>query len=344
MTRPPEFTSRPTSVQQVGTRVVHGLRDRRGHRDDRTISPSALNGEKFNAFDAAEIEHAGNEYFDRATGPSGPEVLALDLGCGSGRWTRYLSSRVGPWTRRSQRGRGACGPGAWRPGSRCAGSRPVWTTCPVPDGAYDLAICLGVLHHVPDTAGRLRSWRRRCVPAGICSCTRTTPSIYRGPLYRAVFRASDLVRAVISRLPGGLKRLVVTRSPSRYTPPLRTLARLLRDLKVKGWERCRWPSIMTRASPSCGTMHWTGSGPPEQRFTREEMAAMMRPAGLSEVRFSEHPHTGMPSAGGESSYFRGRACPASCSSPATDPAVLLASGSASSSTSTTWNATASSVS
>ncbi|HPF67289.1 MAG TPA: class I SAM-dependent methyltransferase [Flavobacteriales bacterium] len=291
MTRPPEFTSRPTSVQQVGTRVVHGFGTGEGHRDDRTISSFGAEWEKFNAFDAAEIEHAGNEYFDIVP-PAllGPEVLALDLGCGSGRWTRYLSSRVGHVD--------AIDPSeAVVHAARVHGDleQVRWIQAgvdnmPVPDGAYDLVICLGVLHHVPDTAGALAKLAAKVRPGGHLLLYLYYALDDRGPLYRAVFRASDLVRAVISRLPGGLKRLVCDLIAFTVYLPLRTLARLLRDLKVKGWERLPLAFYHDKSLTVLRNDALDRFGTPlEQRFTKEEMAAMMEAAGLSEVRFSEHP-------------------------------------------------------
>ncbi len=165
--RTPEHDQAPQSVLQVGDRAVHIFGAGGMHRDEKTIASFGAEWEKFNLFDAAEIERTGNEYFDVVpTEVLGPEVVAMDLGCGSGRWTRYLSSRVGHIE--------AVDPSeavfhAARVHGDLANVR--WNqagvdTIPFRDGTFDLVVCLGVLHHVPDTAGAIAKLAPKLKPGG----------------------------------------------------------------------------------------------------------------------------------------------------------------------------------
>ena len=51
---------------------------------------------KFNAFSEKDILVAGNEYFDILNEKViNKDSYILDIGCGTGRWSKYLSSKVG---------------------------------------------------------------------------------------------------------------------------------------------------------------------------------------------------------------------------------------------------------
>jgi SAM-dependent methyltransferase len=51
---------------------------------------------KFHDFDPAEIEQLGDLYFDIVDETMvNKNSYGIDIGCGTGRWTKYLSSKIG---------------------------------------------------------------------------------------------------------------------------------------------------------------------------------------------------------------------------------------------------------
>jgi SAM-dependent methyltransferase len=160
---------------------------------------------------------------------------------------------------------------------------------PLDPGSLDFAYSLGVLHHVPDTAAALRS----CVSllkSGAPFLLYLYYALDNRPLpYRLLFRASDGLRRRISVLPHGLRFGVSQALAASVYWPLARGARLAETLgaDVSGWPlayyRDRSFYVMRNdALDRFGTRL-------EQRFTREQMHALMAEAGLERVVFREGP-------------------------------------------------------
>jgi len=258
------------------------------HHDERTIGAFGEEWEKFNRFDPAEIEHVGNEYFDIV--PEAildPGVVAMDLGCGSGRWTRYLAGRVGHVD--------AVDPSeaVFHAAATHADLTNVrWNQAgvgdiPFADGTFDLIICLGVLHHVPDTAGALARLVPKLKPGGHLLLYLYYALDGRGALYRTLFAMSSVFRRVISALPGWLKRIVCDVIAFTVYVPARALASMVRALGVKGWQRLPLSYYHDKSLLVLRNDALDRFGTPlEQRFTKAEIHQMMQDAGLVDVVFS----------------------------------------------------------
>lgn len=290
MTMIPAFTDTPTREIAVGQRVVHCFAQAGDHRDEATIRSFGEEWGKFNEFDAAEIELAGNEYFDIVPPKLlGPDVVAMDLGCGSGRWTRYLSSRVGRIE--------AIDPSeavihAARTHADLDKVRWIQAgvdNIPFADGTFDLIVCLGVLHHVPDTPGAVRKAATKLRPGGHMLLYLYYALDGRGWMYRLLFRMSDLLRRSIHGLPGPVKRLVCDLIAYLVYLPLRSLARIARSISGGGnwWVRLPLSHYHDKSMTVMRNDALDRFGTPlEQRFTKEEIRSMMTGAGLQDIRFS----------------------------------------------------------
>lgn len=246
---------------------------------------------KFGWFSDAAIETAAAEYFDVIP----QEVLgavrhALDAGCGSGRWSRYLSTRVGfvESIDPSEAVLSAAALNQDRPNVRV--TRASIDGIPFPDGSFDLAICLGVIHHLPDPALALERLARKVREGGFVLVYVYYSLDQRGPLYRALFGAADVVRHLVSALPGGLKRWVCDVIAFSVYLPLIGFARLsslvagtsgiTERLPLAYYRNKSLREIRTDALDRFGTSV-------ERRFTREEFVAMMLRAGLVDVNVSD---------------------------------------------------------
>jgi SAM-dependent methyltransferase len=160
-------------------------------------------------------------------------------------------------------------------------------TLPFPDGYFDFIFSLGVLHHVPDAEGALRSLATK-----LCSGGRLLLYIYyafenRPRWYRIIWKVSDLMRRFISRLPFPLRyALSEIFAVCVYWP----LARTAKHLPVPD----AWP-LKVYADRSLYTMRTDAldrfSTKLENRFTRQQILEMIQSAGLVNIRFSDSdPH------------------------------------------------------
>lgn len=251
-------------------------------------------GEEWNAFDqsgmsAAEYNRLFDRYFhlfpfDRL--PAGAE--GFDLGCGSGRWALGVAPKVGKLHCIDPAEKALSV--AW---ARLQGQANVCfhhaaaDSIPLIDGSQDFGYSLGVLHHIPDTARALRD--------AVCKLKPGAPFLlylyYRldqRPLwFYALWRASDLVRRGVSRLPFRARRLVTDAIAVGVYWPLSRFARLAagvgRDVinyPLSSYRSLSLYSLRTDALDRFGTRL-------EKRFTQAEVDAMMRDAGLDDLRFSE---------------------------------------------------------
>ncbi len=280
----------PLGVKRIGEVEVRLFGRGDGHRDEATIASFGEEWEKFNAFDEAEVEHVGNEYFDIVPGGIlGPDTVVMDVGCGSGRWTRYLSSRVGHVE--------AVDPSeaVFHAVKRNAGLINVqWNQAdvdniPFPDKSFDLVVCLGVLHHVPDTAGAVKKLVQKLKPGGHLLLYLYYALDGRGPLFRALFNASNGMRRTISSMPGSWKRPICDTVAYAVYWPLRTLARTARTTGVKGWRRLPLSYYHDKSMTILRNDALDRFGTPlEQRFTKAQIRKMMDDAGLRNMVFSSY--------------------------------------------------------
>jgi hypothetical protein len=114
----------------------------------------------------------------------------------------------------------------------------------------------------------------------------------RGFLYKALFSISNMVRKVVSRMPGWLKKLFCNFLAVFFYMPFVLLSRFLRFLGVSLKIRSRIPLysyestsfyiIRNDALDRFGT-------PLEQRFSKDKIRNMMQTAGLENIIFSEKP-------------------------------------------------------
>lgn len=218
--------------------------------------------------------------------PAGAE--GFDLGCGSGRWARLAARRVGtlhcidpaeaalavareklkdqPNARFHHAGVGAI---------------------PLDDGSMDFGYSLGVLHHVPDTAAGIASCVAKLKPGAPMLLYLYYALDGKPWLFRAIWQASDLVRQAVSALPRPLKFAVCQAIAALVYWPLARGAGLLEKLGMKvenlplsDYRTLSFYSMRTDALDRFGTRL-------EQRFTRVQIEAMMRAAGLTDIRFSD---------------------------------------------------------
>src|SRR6187402_117108 len=120
--------------------------------DHKTVSSFGVEWNAFHGFNEHDLQYTGDMYFDIVT----PEMLneqsvVIDIGCGSGRWIKYLDGRYRKIV-------GLDPSEAIFAADKLIGEnekvelvRSSTDHIPFPDGYFDFAYSLGVLHHIPDT-------------------------------------------------------------------------------------------------------------------------------------------------------------------------------------------------
>lgn len=253
-------------------------------------------GREWTSFDQralpeAELRRIFVDYFavfPFATLP--PGAIGFDLGCGSGRWARLAAERVGH-LHCVDASAAALDVARVMLAARDNVSlhHAAVDALPFADGSMDFGYSLGVLHHVPDTAAGIASCVAKLKPGAPFLVYLYYAFDQRPAWFRTLWRASDVVRRLLSRAPYPL-RYAASQALALcvYWPLARGAAWLeRRGLAVEGlplsaYRDKSFYTMRTDALDRFGTRL-------EQRFTRAQIAAMMAAAELTDIRFHDGP-------------------------------------------------------
>ena len=217
--------------------------------------------------------------------PSDPE--GFDMGCGSGRWARFVAPRVGRLhcidpsfdalsvARQVMAGNDNL---VFHKASVAASGLAI--------ASQDFGYSLGVLHHVPDTAAAIRSCSDLLKPGAPLLLYLYYSFDNRPAWYRSLWRLSNLGRLIVHRLPPRAKQLITDLIAIFIYWPLARLASLLESfnfpvdvLPLSYYRSCSFYTMRTDARDRFGT-------PLEKRFSHSEITSMCHKAGLVNLRFS----------------------------------------------------------
>ncbi|HEU4719005.1 MAG TPA: class I SAM-dependent methyltransferase [Bacteroidia bacterium] len=258
--------------------------------DSPTVKSFGDEWNRFSSFTEEEIQRAGEQYFDIVTEEMvNKDTVALDIGCGSGRWSKFLSPRV--------KFIEAVDPGeavhaAVTLTKNCGNIRITqagYRNIPFEKGSFGFVFSLGVVHHLPDTAGAVQEAASLVKKNGWLLLYIYYNLDNRGALYRLLFGLSSVMRRIISRFPRGLKFFVCELIAIFVYGPFVLCARFLKLFGGHSWKKIPlsyyadkpWKVIRNDSLDRFGT-------PLEKRFSREEIEKMLLDAGMDDIRFSEN--------------------------------------------------------
>jgi ubiquinone/menaquinone biosynthesis C-methylase UbiE len=242
--------------------------------------------EEFSEADRAELFARYFELFPWSDLP--PQAVGIDIGCGSGRWALLVAPRVQHLHLLDASAAAlAVAKENLNDAANVSFHLASVEAIPLPDRSLDFAYSLGVLHHIPDTARGIGDIARKLKPGAPFLVYLYYAFDNRPAWFRTVWRMSDVVRRVVSRMPERL-HFAVTQAIAAivYWP----LARTAKWLERIGWLPATWPLSYYR-NRSFYVMRTDAYDrfctPLEHRFTRVQIEAMLRGAGFSRIRFLE---------------------------------------------------------
>jgi len=236
----------------------------------------------------AEAMKAFQEYFTVfpwSDLPKDPE--GFDMGCGSGRWAKFVAPRVGKLNcidpssaieiaRKNL--------GKWDNVSFFKASLDDSVLAP---SSQDFGYSLGVVHHVPDTAAAIQS----CVDLlkqGAPLLLYVYYAFENRPLwFRYIWRISDYFRRLIARLPHRTKFFLTDLIAILVYWPLSRFALVAERVGIDAYNfplyYYRNRSLYTLRTDSRDRFGTSL----ESRFTKEQLTHMMTEAGLENIIFSD---------------------------------------------------------
>jgi len=262
-----------------------------GNLDKNTVESFGEEWTKFSSFDAAEIDRMGNEYFDLLHLTTiNQNSSVLDVGCGTGRWSYYLSPKVkfieaiDP----SEAIYAAAEFTSARQNIRI--TKAGVDNIPFNDASFDLIFSLGVLHHIPDTQGAIKKIFKKIKPKGYFLVYLYYSLDNRGSFYKGIFWLSNAVRKVISRMPKRVKQILAEIISFTVYVPFVLLARLCKVLfpKREFYKKIPLSYYHNKSLTIIRNDSLDRFGTPlEKRFSRKEIDSMLKEAGFTNIIFSE---------------------------------------------------------
>ena len=261
--------------------------------DIKTVSSFGQEWARFSDFEDKEINAIAGEYFDIVSDKmlSG-NSLVLDIGCGSGRWSKYLSSKV--------KFIEAIDPSeaVFSAQKMLANSSNVRITqagvdaMPFPDNSFDFVLSLGVFHHLPDTQKAIDEAVRKLKVGGYFLLYLYYNLDNRNFLYKFLFHCSSLIRIFISNLPNHIKNFMCDLLAIFIYMPFIWLSRMVKmTFSGKSWYlKIPLSYYIDKSFTVIRNDSLDRFGTPlEKRFSKKEIETMLRNSGLQEIKFSEHP-------------------------------------------------------
>ncbi len=216
------------------------------------------------------------------------DAQGLDAGCGTGRWGVLVAPRVGRLhlLDASRQALEVAKRNLAHAGNVEFHLASVGDI-PLPDRALDFAYSLGVLHHVPDTLDALRQIGSKLKPGAPLLIYLYYALDNRPIWFRVVWKATNLARLGISRLPARAKLLASQLIAATVYWPLARLCALLhsvglptKSIPLEAYKDLSFYTMRTDAYDRFCTAL-------EKRFTRAEIQNMLRSAGFDHIEFSE---------------------------------------------------------
>jgi len=246
---------------------------------------------KFQHYSDEDIRSLAIMYFDILTDDIiNKNTYALDIGCGTGRWTKYLSHRMGFVEAIDPSNAVLAADHLLAEVENVRISKASVETIPFDDETFDFAMSIGVLHHIPNTQQAMTDCVKKIKRGGYFYCYLYYNMDNKGFVFRSLFYISDLFRKLVSRMPAGLKRFSCDLLAVFFYMPFVLTARfinwiglkkLAKKIPLSDYANKSFFIIRNDCLDRFGTKL-------EQRFSRAEMELMMQRSGLSNIKFGSH--------------------------------------------------------
>ena len=244
---------------------------------------------KFYEHDDDLVKKGGQEYFDILNEKMiHSNTYLLDVGCGTGRWTKYLAPKVGFIEAVDPSNAIFAADKLLANVENVRLSKASIETLPFPDETFDFVMSIGVLHHIPNTKKALIDCVKKVKKGGYFFVYLYYNLDRRGSFYKSLFQLSNLLRKGVSKLPGKIKHFFCDVLAIIFYMPFILTGRLFnflgfkdlaRRMPLHGYQNRSFFMIRNDALDRFGTRL-------EQRFSAKEIIGMMQDAGLTDIVIS----------------------------------------------------------
>lgn len=286
----PAYTQTPSRTYTGNKIISEFISQSKNNVDDKTVASFGEEWKKFSNFDNTDLERIGKEYFDILPQEIySPNTTVLDVGCGTGRWTKIIANKVGAIDAVDPSQAIFAADKFLKEFPNVRLTKATSEALPFADNTYDMVMSIGVLHHIPDTQKAMMDCVSKVKRNGYFYTYLYYSLDNRGKIFRIIFWASNLIRRVVSKLPAALKKFICDILAVVLYMPFVLMARFLQAIGLKKIAEKLPLSIYRNKSFFIirnDSLDRFGT-PLEQRFSKAQIHNMMSRCGLTDIVFSE---------------------------------------------------------
>ena len=260
----------------------------------KNIDPSTVEsfGNEWKRFNQAtvsndELAKNFNDYFEIFPWDIiGEDSIGFDMGCGSGRWAKFVAPKVKYLNCIDPSESIAVAKKNLKEFTNVEFIARSVSDDVLAENSQDFGYSLGVLHHVPDTPKAIESCVKFLKPDAPFLVYLYYSFDNKSLAYRGIWRLTDMFRRVISRLPSKVKDIITDIIALTVYFPLAKLSKLMDFLKINiesvplsYYRNHSFYTMRTDSRDRFGT-------PLEKRFSKNEIKRMMLDSGLTNIKFS----------------------------------------------------------
>ena len=214
--------------------------------------------------------------------------IGFDMGCGSGRWAKWVAPRVGRLHCIDPSVAIDVAKENLKDHENIVYHSAAVDTVDLMEGSQDFGYSLGVLHHIPDTAQAIESCAKLLKPGAPLLLYLYYAFDNRSFAFKLLWKLSNFIRNLIHPLPASLKHLLTDIIAIFIYWPLASVSRLIskiglssKNIPLSFYQNHSLYTMRTDARDRFGT-------PLEQRFTKRQIQEMMEDAGFLNISFSNN--------------------------------------------------------
>lgn len=263
------------------------------NKDQKTVDGFGDEWERFDQSQLLHDEQQGlfDKYFSIFPWSKIPkEASGFDMGCGSGRWAKLLAPKVGTLHCIDPSSALEIAKRNLSNESNCIFHAKGVADYILPVDSQDFGVSLGVLHHIPDTLEGIKACTAMLKPGAPLLLYLYYAFDNRPAWFRLLWKASEILRAIISKLPHGLRYFFSQIIACLIYWPLARLAYVFEKIGINetfidnfplsSYRKLSFYTMRTDALDRFGTRL-------EQRFTKSQIKNMMEASGLEHIIFSD---------------------------------------------------------
>jgi SAM-dependent methyltransferase len=284
-----QYNKNPLQVIETGNRSISIFSTDGKNIDSGVVKTFGEEWLKFKDYSDEEIRSVAVMYFDILNeNIINKDSYCLDLGCGTGRWTKYLASKAGFIEAIDPSDAVFAADELLKKVNNVRVTKASAETIPFDDGTFDFAMSIGVLHHIPDTQQAMIDCVKKVKKGGYFYCYLYYNMENRGIVFNALFWLSNILRNVVSKLPAQLKKFscdllaVILYMPFVYMSRFFSILgwkKLAKSVPLSDYADKSFFIIRNDSLDRFGTTL-------EQRFSKQQVVELMEGSGLTDIIIS----------------------------------------------------------